>query len=261
MGILRRSVHRGFLRDGWARVPLLDRELAASLRQVWLDEVRPYEGPLLRQLTSVPEVHRFSIDGHVVNPVVNPHRLDVFPRFAQLERTVMGAVPLLELVEAFLGGPAAMLQSAYYESSQGTLTHLDFNPIDRDAPMLGVWIALEDIGPEAGRFHLYPGSQRLPEDARLERFAELAWASYRQAFVDLDPAESEAEAQELLTGILADHALERVAPDLRAGEAVFWTNRILHGSAVPRPGGGTRHSLLLHFVARELVEAHGVATH
>lgn len=258
--ILRRSTLRRFRERGWARIPLLDAGLAEELRQSWLDEVKPWEGPLVRQLTSVAEPHAFSADGHVTNPVVNPYQLGQFPRFSQLERTVMRSVPLVAIVERLLGAPVAMLQSAYYESSRGTLTHLDFNPVDRARPMVGVWIALEDIGPHAGRFYLYPGSQHLPDDDRMQRFSELAWASYRQAFVDLDPSQSETEAQALLAEIFADHPLERETPALRVGEAVFWTNRVLHGSVAPRPGGGTRNSLLLHFIEQRLVDEHGLST-
>lgn len=252
MGILKRTAARRYAEAGWTQLHLLDEATCRWARGTFLDEVKPHRGSLRRQLTSVDEVHQLSVDGHVTNPVVNPHLCTGFPTFSTLERTVMAACPLVEVVQQLLGAPPAMLQSAYYESSRGTQTHLDFNPLDRERPMVGVWIALEDIAPGAGRFYVLPGSQHLPNDARMQRFAELAWASYRQAFVELEPAVAEVEAQALLAEIARDHQLEREVPALRRGDALFWTNRLLHGSEVPQPGGGTRHSLLLHFIEADL---------
>ena len=256
---LKKKARRRFETEGWTVVRgLLPSDACATVRRAFLSEVKPYPGALKRQLTSIDEPHQLSVDGHVTNPIVNPHLRPQFPRFSQLEETIMRACPLVPIVAHLLGAAPGMLQSAYYESSRGTHTHLDFNPIDRQRPMLGVWIALEDIADTAGRFHLYPRSHQLPLDARMQRFAELAWANYRQAFVDLDLNTAEAEAQALLAEITTEHGLTRTAPALRIGDALFWTNHVLHGSSVPQPRGGTRNSVLFHFVELSLLEAHGL---
>lgn len=258
MAVLRRKKRRQFEEEGWTRLALLKAPFCRDLRERFLREVKPFDGPLKRQLNSSIEPHRLSEDGWMTNPIVHPHLLKLFPSFCTLEETVMRACPLVEVVQGLLGAPVAMLQSAYYESSLGTKTHLDFNPLDRERPMIGVWIALEDIGAGAGRFFLYPRSHRLPDTPEHRRFSELAWADYRQAFMDLDLDTAGSEAQALLGPMLEEHALERETPALKAGEILFWTNRILHGSHPPEPGGGTRHSLLLHFVERSLAEAQGL---
>lgn len=261
MSIVRRKTLRGFRDHGWARMPLLDPALCRSIREQFEQHVKPFDGPLLRQLTSVPEVHHLSVDGYMTNPIVNPHLRHELGPFATIERQVMEGSSLVAAVEQLLGAPPAMLQSTYYESSRGTHPHLDFNPVVRERPMLGVWIALEDIGPDAGRFFLYPDSHTLPRDARMERFAELAWANYRQAFVDLDPDTAEAEAQQMLAAILDEHPRQRLAPALKAGDAVFWSSDLLHGSEVPQPGGGSRSSLLFHFIEASLIDQHGLTVH
>lgn len=248
-----------FETEGWALLPdLLPADVCDGIRAAFLDEVKPYTGSMMRQLTSVDEPHQLSADGLVTNPIVNPRTRPDFPRFSTIEVVAMSNAPIVASATALLGGPPVLLQSAYYESSRGTHTHLDFNPVDRERPMLGVWIALEDIAESAGRFFLYPRSHRLPHDARMLRFAELAWANYRQAFVDLDLDTAEAEAQALLGEILGEAGLVRETPALRKGDAVLWTNKVLHGSDVPAPGGGSRHSLLFHFVELELLREHGL---
>ncbi len=256
---LKKKARRRFEREGWTLVRgLVPRRTCAEVRQAFLTEVKPWTGPLLRQLTSIDEPHHFSADGFVTNPVVNPRMRPQFPRFCRIEETVMRACPLVPVVGELLGAPPGMLQSAYYESSRGTHTHLDFNPVDRERPMLGVWVALENIASTAGRFHLFPRSHTLPMDDRMKRFTGLAWVNYRKAFVDLDPETAEAEAQALLGEIAQDHGLTCIAPELRTGDVLFWTNHVLHGSAVPEPGGGSRNSLLFHFVELSLLHAHGL---
>lgn len=256
----RRSLRR-FRDEGWVRVGgLVPRDVCATIREAFDREVRPHTGPLRRQLTSREEPHRLSADGLVTNPIVNPRLLSGFPELALSEERVMRAGPLVAWASALLGADPCLLQSAYYDSSAGTLPHVDTNPVDRDRPMLGAWIALEDIGPDAGRFFLWPGSHRLPDEPRVRRYRELAWASYRSAFVELLPSAVEAEAQELLVEIARAHGLERTTPPLRAGDAVFWTHAVVHGSEVPRPGGGSRSSLVLHFVELELARRVGLAT-
>lgn len=261
MGVVRRSTARQFLREGWTSVRLVAPAICRSVRQAFVDEVKPYPGTLLRQLTSRDEPHTWSRDGHMTNPVVNPHLLARFPAFCTVEQQVMRTAPLLDVVQTLLDAPAAMLQSAYYESSRGTKTHLDFNPLDRDQPMLGVWIALEDIPEGAGRFYLYPRSHTLPDTPDLRRFAELAWSSYRSTFIELDLDRAEDEAQALSRLLVDTHDLHRVTPALREGEALFWDRRVLHGSHVPVPGGGTRNSLLFHFVEAALVAERGLQVH
>ncbi|MCA9567417.1 MAG: hypothetical protein KC656_06220, partial [Myxococcales bacterium] len=120
-GFLRRSAVRRFREQGWTRAAILPPATCLEVRRTFLAEVKPWTGPLLRQLTSRAEPHALSVDGYVTNPVANPHRTG-FPAFSTVETTVMRACPLVEVVETLLDGPAAMLQSAYYESSRGTLT-------------------------------------------------------------------------------------------------------------------------------------------
>ena len=75
-----------FEEEGWCRVDgLLPPETCDAIRQAFAVEVAPYRGELFRQLTSRAEPHERSVDGHVVNPVVNPHQLTGFPTFCQSE--------------------------------------------------------------------------------------------------------------------------------------------------------------------------------
>jgi phytanoyl-CoA hydroxylase len=248
-------VSEDLTRDGYALLPgLVAPEACAAVVAAWAREVRPYTGPLLRQLTSVPEVHALSADGLVTNPVCFPARLTAFADFSRAELTVMRGSELVPTVTAALGGPPALLQSAYYESSTGTLPHVDCNPLDADGQLLGAWVALCDIGPGAGRFFVVPGSHRVPRDARFEEFAELAWAGYRAAFVERRGPWTETASAALWAEIEAENGLARHAPALRAGDVVLWDRRTVHGSLCPAPGGGPRHSLLMHFVPLAAVQ-------
>lgn len=239
-----------FQEHGFAIVRgLVPDEVCDEVVGAFLSEVKPYPGPLPRQLDDRSAPHALSDDGYVTNPVVHPNRLQAFETFRGIEVKVMRASLLVPTVAALLGQPPALLQSAYYESGTGTIGHLDIHPFVSSHPMIGAWIALEDIGEGAGRFFVYPGSHRLPRDERWEQFRQIAWAVYR-ADVDAEGVEdATAAAIQLLDAMTEEHGLTRHVPALQRGDAVLWSNDVVHGSLRPDPGGGSRHSLLMHFMA------------
>lgn len=257
MGVVKRSARRRFDEEGWTLLRgLVPKPVCSEVRQAFLDEVKPYPGPLLRQLTSRWELHDLSDEGWMRNPLQNPHQT-AFERFRRSEQTVMGHSALVLVASELMGTPVAMLQSAYYESSRGTKTHVDFNPIAAERPMVGAWVALEPIDASAGRFFVYPGSHRLERVGALQTYLDLAADNYRSNFVDFDGQADETTARAVLEEVIDAAALERVVPALATGDVLFWRNSLLHGSQVPTPGGDTRHSLLFHFIERRLVQPEG----
>lgn len=241
--------------QGWCHTPgLVDRDWCAGAIAAFREEVAPYDGPLLRQLTSREEAHQRSADGFVVNPVHNPHRLgERFPRFAALPGEVLGSTVIGELAAVALGEPVALLQAAFYESALGTEAHRDEHPLDPEAPMLGVWIALEDIAMEAGPLLLWPRSHRI-EDGELAAASRASWTA---RFVEkaADPA-ADARVAERLGAHLA--GVQPVAAPVPAGDVLWWWRDTVHGSLPPSVGAGrSRCSLVLHFVPQASLPAGG----
>jgi ectoine hydroxylase-related dioxygenase (phytanoyl-CoA dioxygenase family) len=104
--------------------------------------------------------------------------------------------------------------------------------------MCGVWIALEDVGDDAGPLLYYPGSHRLPrltmEDVGSTSLRRRA-ADYERLYVPHLAkliAESDLPARRLL---------------IRKGEAFVWAADLAHGGAPIETKGTTRRSLVVHF--------------
>lgn len=219
-------------------------DLCDQLVDAWRREVKPYAGLLKRQDSLQEEVHRRSADGFVVNPLWNVHRLDAFPGFSSLVPEIVDKTPVRACANAALGWPARLMQSAFFESSDGTAAHRDDAPYATDDGMVGAWIALEDITLEAGPFVLWTGSRdwELPELDALGR-------SIRKRLGEGDP-DVQADAAEYhrrLAERLAEQ--EPIVATIGKGDVVWWDRRVFHGSLSPQVGAArSRMSLVLHFV-------------
>jgi hypothetical protein len=229
---------------------VLPASLIAALNRAWDHEIRPFEGPLLRQLTSRPEHHAFA-GGRIVNPILaSALPVSDFPASAAAFDALLGLPALWDLARAWLEDPG-LLQIAWVESTEGSAWHQDFHPILEGGRILGLWVALEDIAPEAGPFRVISGSH-------LDDFAAdwraLARAAARAQWVDGTDPRGEAGAwlaHEVDRALLAAgrHA-EELLP--AAGDVIVWDGRLIHGSRPPRAHTGrTRRSVLLHLVPRE----------
>ncbi len=79
--------------------------------------------------------------------------------------TKIGVNPeLLQLLSSMIKGNAVLFQSINFFTGSEQHTHSDSIHMTTFplGGLLGVWIALEDIGPEQGPLHYYPGSHKLP---------------------------------------------------------------------------------------------------
>jgi hypothetical protein len=97
--------------------------------------------------------------------------------------------------------------------------------------MCGLWIALEDVRPDAGPLTYYPGSHRSP-------------------YPDADPANrglSGAAFVERLARQLAEAAAPARQALLKRGQAVVWTANLAHGGAPVSSPDATRRSLVVHY--------------
>jgi hypothetical protein len=105
--------------------------------------------------------------------------------------------------------------------------------------MCGVWIALQDVQPESGPLHYFPGSHRLPY--------------LSAATLDLDPKEVAAEPhpqrffQEHWQQALRETNLEKQQFLPRRGEILIWHANLLHGGEPVRERTSRRWSQVVHY--------------
>src|SRR5579859_6957166 len=71
---------------------------------------------------------------------------------------------LLSILEEFLGEPAVLFRSTYFPRGRARTIHIDAQdiPIRHPQALVGVWIAFEDVHPDAGPLVYFPGSHKIP---------------------------------------------------------------------------------------------------
>src|SRR6476619_6967511 len=85
--------------------------------------------------------------------------------------------------------------------------------------MAGVWVALEDIGPDSGPLHYYPGSHRLAE-----------YLPHEIGLPRAEPVATRYEAYEsFLERLIENAGLRKETARPRKGEALIWAANTLHG--------------------------------
>lgn len=235
---------QAFREHGFVHTPrLVPPAVCDAVVAAWTLEVAPFDGPLRRQHNLREEVHERSADGFIVNPLFGVHDQNQFPELAAAAREVVDATPVRGCAHAVLGKEAKWLQSAFFESSLGTAPHRDDPPFDPDGAMVGAWVALEDIVPEAGPFMLWPGSRDW-EDGQLDALGRSVRTKLAQGGVDLHAA----AAYHARLALLLDGKTPIVGT-IAKGDVVWWDRRVVHGALTPTAGAGrSRRSLVLHFV-------------
>jgi len=113
--------------------------------------------------------------------------------------------------------------------------------------MCGVWVALEDTGPENGPLFYYPGSHRLPEvtafdlGQRFDGPGDDFWAFYHR----LDTFQRELE--ELQRALMQELEIEPIEFHAKKGDALVWSSNVVHGGQRVIAQDSTRWSQVTHY--------------
>jgi len=242
---------------GWVVLPgVFAPDQVAALRAAFADALLAVRTPLRRQLTSRDEAHRRDAWGRVRNPIVVHHLGERFPAVGEALTAVLSHPALMDAIVAALG-PPALTQATWVHSTDGTALHQDPHPLEPDAPLLGVWVALEDIAADAGPFVVVPGSLDLdPAAPDVVAWRHAARSAFNAQFQEgSDPTgQAGLQASRALQTLLDARGLpvEPVIP--AAGDVILWRGDLVHGSHPPGPGPQTRQSLLLHLVERRFAQ-------
>ncbi len=153
----------------------------------------------------------------------------------------LAALPaLVDALSLAYGRPAFPFQTLNFRRGSQQGLHSDAIHFHSDPPlfMCGVWIALEDVRPEAGPLTYVPGSHKLPvltmRAAGVDR-SRPSQADYSRTYL---PA---------LGARLAASGLPQAEALPRKGEALVWAANLAHGGAPILDAAATRRSLVVHF--------------
>lgn len=217
---------------------LIPPDLCDRARLSFEAEVKPYQGYMYRQTSSGdPEKHRFNEHGYLLNSILNIQDLNIklFPEFRQAGLAILTHHQMYDAVRTILGEPGKLAQSMYFEGNPSTWAHQDTYYLDSTeiGRMTAAWIAVEDIQPGAGRFYIYPGSQKI---------------DMSRNGGDFDIAFHHAKYKNLILDVIEKYGLECRAPAMRKGDVLFWSAKTIHGSLQTRQPDKSRCSFTAHFL-------------
>lgn len=150
----------------------------------------------------------------------------------------MAATPVIhEILDQYFGRRSMVYTSLYFKHGSQQKTHIDTpffvsNPVGWFA---GVWIALEDVHPDAGPVKYFPGAHRL-FDTR-----EKLVALYRPP-----------ESLDDFFDTVEERAATVSAPVptmIRKGDVFLWHHALPHGGQLANNPVLTRHSMVFHMGA------------
>jgi phytanoyl-CoA hydroxylase len=222
-------------------------------------EVKQFEGPLLRQTTARASPHQYSSGGFMANALLSVQDL-VAPAFRQFRTSAIEVIAgphTQAVVRELLNETPLLVESMFFETTLvGTPLHADGDYMDADAPgtMVGAWFALEDIPPLAGRFVVVPGSNGLDQETSN---AAAVYREFRmrhaQTSTSIAPdvrtnLKRRLEEARLLHHAISMSGLSVIAPMLNKGDALFWSSGLIHGSLPPELPNLSRSSLTAHYI-------------
>jgi phytanoyl-CoA hydroxylase len=216
---------------------LIAADLCDRAREAFAAEVKPFDGYLYRQASANPEKHQWTSHGYMLNSILNIQdiRADRFPDFRAAGLQILTDEKLHATLRILLGEEGKVVQSMFFEGNPKTWAHQDTYYLDASnlGEMIGAWIAVEDIHPEAGRFFVYPGSHKIDVEKNGG---------------DFDIAFHHERYKNLVLDIIARFGLPCQAPVLRKGDVLFWSSKTIHGSFETTRPEFSRASFTAHVI-------------
>lgn len=154
-------------------------------------------------------------------------------------RCIATNAKILELVSSLYGRKAFPFQTLNFPV--GTQQHYHSDSVHFSSLperfMCGVWLAMEDIGPDQGPLLYYPGSHK--------------WPIYTREHIGIryapETGRHQSTFEPLWERLVETHGIEPVRFYPRKGQALIWAANLLHGGDHHRNRGLTRWSQVTHY--------------
>lgn len=216
---------------------LIPAALCDAALQNFEEEVRPFKGHIYRQASANPEKHKWTSHNHMINSILNVQSVNSknFPNFRKNGIAALTHDKVQEAMTILMGEKPKLVQSMFFEGNPSTWAHQDCYYLDseKQGSMIGVWMALEDIHPGAGRFYVYPTSHKI---------------DIRKNGGDFDIAFNHDRYKQLVKDLIIKFDLECVAPALKKGDVLMWHAATIHGSLKTTDLEHSRSSYTGHYI-------------
>lgn len=229
-----------YLKDGYYIAShLMPPSLIDSVIKKYQEIVFPFQGEALRK-SMVWAKHEFNAYGHLLNPLFLCHIPEQTAELKDFAETITALAcfePLKQKLEAFIDAPPSLVQSMFFDHSPGSKPHQECVFVDSrpSGHLIGAWMALEDLSPDAGLFYLLPLSKMPP----------------LPSFTRDDLHGSNRYTMEMRR-IINERKADIVAPQLKKGDVIFWNSRVIHGALPLGDDRYSRKALVCHYVPENM---------
>jgi phytanoyl-CoA hydroxylase len=159
---------------------------------------------------------------------------------------------LLQLLSILLDGDAMLFQSINFLRGSEQPTHSDSIHMTTYplGGLLGVWVALEDIHPDNGPLHYYPGSHKLPYYLNSDYGNE-------GSYFFLGPKDYTAY-EDFIAKRIEELGLKKEILCIPKGSVMIWHANLFHGGDPHRDKNSTRKSVVFHYFDRNSICYHEI---
>lgn len=159
---------------------------------------------------------------------------------------------LQQLLSVLLDGNSILFQSINFIKGSEQDTHSDSIHMTTFplGGLLGVWIALEDVGEENGPLHYYPGSHKLPY------YMNKDYDNVGNSF--LIGNKSYSEYERMIERKIGELGLEKQIFKAKKGDVLIWHANLFHGGELHKDQNATRKSMVLHYFKENSICYHEI---
>lgn len=161
-------------------------------------------------------------------------------RFDEDVHAVAANPAILGLLTKLYGRRAFPFQTLNFPAGTQQALHTDsvhFSSIP-ERFMCGVWLAMEDVGPDSGPLTYVPGSHRWPVLSNV-MIGRRGWQSKLRS--------AQHPYTEAWNALIAAEKAQQETFEARKGQALIWCANLLHGGARRKDPGLTRWSQVTHY--------------
>ena len=177
-------------------------------------------------------------------------RIHYYSPYSKAAQALTWGDKIVETCDLIFGEEASNINCIGFKYGSEVTLHCDLDayhihPANR---LIGIWLALEDIQPEAGPLAVYPGSHKIPQWP--------GWNNYPQTCLRTSHVETRDRQAAFLKEAAKD--MERRPLPINKGDAIYQHPLQVHGADKRVDRTLTRRSLVMHFSVRDGDKMHEV---
>lgn len=172
------------------------------------------------------------------------HRVEQIHEKSSAAREIWTLPPVMKFLRSIFQDEVLPCQTLVFLRGSGQDMHQDTIHLTAFPAgyMCGVWIALEDVQPDAGPLFVYPGSHRLPRlycaTVGMDKVRDGNWTEFAEKFLPR------------LNSELAHAGLQQHTYLPRRGDILVWHENLTHGGSPRNNPALSRRSIVSHYFSR-----------